>query len=126
MALVPILMRHILSIEYEYCRVYINSIALQVVVERCINNTPGRKAGSFDSPESINKTSRKAIPFSTLLKWYGSDRKYVREVVDGSRIILRTVVEGLYPGGFLTHVPVRTYFRIISVAIILLKVKSSS
>lgn len=31
------------------------------------------------------------------------------------------VVEGLYPGDYLRHAPVRTFFRIVSVAIILLK-----
>lgn len=49
------------------------------------------------------------------------DQEYVREVVDGSRNLLRTVVEGLLPGGYLKHAPVRTYFRIISGAMFLLK-----
>jgi hypothetical protein len=35
--------------------------------------------------------------------------------------VLKVVVEGLYPGDYLRHAPVRTFFRIVSVAIILLK-----
>lgn len=35
--------------------------------------------------------------------------------------MLKVVVEGLYPGDYLRHAPVRTFFRIVSVAIILLK-----
>jgi len=62
-----------------------------------------------------------AIPFSTLVKWYANDRHYINEVIDASRNVLKVVVEGLHPGGYLRHAPVRTFFRIVSVAIILLK-----
>jgi hypothetical protein len=62
-----------------------------------------------------------AIPFSTLSKWYANDRHYINEVIDASRNVLKIVVEGLHPGGYLRHAPVRTFFRIVSVAIILLK-----
>ena len=41
-------------------------------------------------------------------------------MVEGSRNLLRTVVEGLLPGDYLKHAPVRTYFRIISGAMFLL------
>ena len=123
-------MRHILAIEYEYCRVYVNTLAMQAVVERCVQNTPGRRRArnSFSShsgpkplatPEDGN-----AIPFSTLARWYGGDRPYIWEVAEGSRAILRIVVEDLRDD--LKYVPVRTYFRIISVAIILLKVRFRS
>ena len=104
-------MRDILAIEYEYCRVYINSVALQDVVERCANNTP-----------APTKSDGEAIPFSTLMRWYGNDRQYIWDVIDASRKVLQVVVNDLYPNGHLKHAPVRTYFRIISVAIVLLKV----
>jgi hypothetical protein len=45
----------------------------------------------------------------------------VREVVEGSRNLLKTVVDGLLPDNYLKHAPVRTYFRIISGAMFLLK-----
>lgn len=124
-------MRHILAIEYEYCRVYSNTLAMQAIVERCISNTPGRSRArsSFSSqngPDFLKSDGGNAIPFTILTRWYGGDRQYIWEVAEGCRNILRIVVEGLYPDNYLKHVPVRTYFRIISVAIILLKVLSSS
>ena len=125
---VPSLMGHILSIEYEYSRVYLNSLALQAVVERCTNATPvprpaypnhsNAQNGNGNSPRAEGP----AIPPTTLMKWYGDDRKYINEVIDGCRNILKIVVEGLLPNEYLKHCPVRTYFRIIAVAVILLKV----
>ena len=114
-------MRHVLMIEYEYSRVYINCLALQAIVERCTNNSPSRTKQA-STGDNAQKPDNKAIPFSTLIQWYGDDRNYIAEVTDGARNVLRLVVEGLYPNEYLKHAPVRTYFRIISVAIILLKV----
>ncbi|KAF2838173.1 hypothetical protein M501DRAFT_857119 [Patellaria atrata CBS 101060] len=120
---IPDHMRQILTIEYEYCRVYLNSLALQAVVERCTHSTPMQShaqpvggAGGL-----APKSDGNAIPLSTLMKVYGDDRQYVQEVIDACRSVLRVVVDGLYPDEYLKHVPVRTAFRIISVAIILLK-----
>jgi len=122
MVQVPTQLRHVLTIEYEYTRVYVNSLALQAVVERCTHNTPQQ---SHAQPNGLGASSTRkddggAIPFSTLVKWYGNDRHHIREVVDASRNVLKVVVEGLYPD-YLRHAPVRTFFRIVSVAIILLK-----
>jgi hypothetical protein len=55
------------------------------------------------------------------VKWYANDRHYINEVIDASRNVLKIVIDGLHPGGYLRHAPVRTFFRIVSVAIILLK-----
>jgi hypothetical protein len=44
-------------------------------------------------------------------------------VIEGCRNVLKVVVDGLLPNEYLKHCPVRTYFRIISVAVILLKVR---
>ncbi len=117
-------MRHILTIEFEYTRVYLNSLALQAVVERCTQHTPKQPlTHNFIQPHTNQapKSETGAIPFSTLMKWYGADRPYINEVIDACRAVLRVVVSGLHPGDYLKHAPVRTYFRIISVAIILLK-----
>jgi hypothetical protein len=127
----PPYLRHILSIEYEYVRIYVNSLSLQAVVERCTNNpisyshdsgsannAPGPPNGEL-SPESRNYYGK--LPLARLGNYGAADQGYVREVVDGSRNLLRTVVEGLLPGGYLKHAPVRTYFRIISGAMFLLK-----
>ena len=111
-----------LTIEYEYTRVYLNSLALQAVVERCTHNTPLQHHAQPNGLSAANPPDRDgAIPFSTLVKWYGNDRHYINEVIEASRNVLRVVVEGLYPGDYLRHAPVRTFFRIVSVAIILLK-----
>jgi hypothetical protein len=127
----PPYLRHILSIEYEYVRIYVNSLSLQAVVERCTNNpiSYSHDTGSANnatgppngelSPESRNYYGK--LPLAKLGNYGTADQGYIREVVDGSRNLLRTVVEGLLPGGYLKHAPVRTYFRIISGAMFLLK-----
>ncbi|PSK42965.1 hypothetical protein B9Z65_6919 [Elsinoe australis] len=120
---IPALMRHVLEIDYEYCRVYLNSLGLQAVVERCTRNTPKQEVNSNKAAQGMAQAlaSGASIPASVLERCYGNDRFYVNEVTDGCRRLLKSVVEGLYPGEHLRHAPVRTYFRIISVAIILLK-----
>jgi hypothetical protein len=121
---VPTQLRHVLIIEFEYTRVYLNSLALQAVVERCTHNTPLQTHASLStgpSPGVAGVPDGGAIPFSTLTKWYANDRHYINEVIDASRNVLKVVVDGLYPGDYLRHAPVRTFFRIVSVAIILLK-----
>jgi len=124
----PQYIRHILTIEYEYVRIYVNSLSLQAVVERCTNNAGGGSAagGSVSgqsapqlSPQTQNYYGK--LPLGQLGGFGVEDQEYVREVVNGSRNLLRTVVEGLLPGDFLKHAPVRTYFRIISGAMFLLK-----
>ncbi|KAH6642293.1 hypothetical protein C7974DRAFT_385190 [Boeremia exigua] len=126
---VPTQLRHVLIIEFEYTRVYLNSLALQAVVERCTHNTPLQTHANLSTTRTPTGTNGSApgpgdggaIPFSTLTKWYANDRHYINEVIDASRNVLKVVVEGLYPGDYLRHAPVRTFFRIVSVAIILLK-----
>ncbi|KAF1978977.1 hypothetical protein BU23DRAFT_191785 [Bimuria novae-zelandiae CBS 107.79] len=118
---VPPQLRHVLAIEYEYTRVYVNSLALQAVVERCTHNTPQQTHAQPNGLGAPSHDAGGAIPFSTLTRWYGNDRHHIDEVVSASRNVLRIVVEGLYPEGYLRHAPVRTFFRIVSVAIILLK-----
>ncbi|KAG9201264.1 hypothetical protein G6514_005812 [Epicoccum nigrum] len=108
---VPTQLRHVLIIEFEYTRVYLNSLALQAVVERC----------THDAESNPPNNTGGAIPFSTLTRWVENDRHYIDEVIDASRNVLKVVVDGLYPGDYLRHAPVRTFFRIVSVAIILLK-----
>jgi hypothetical protein len=124
----PQYIKHILIIEYEYVRIYINSLSLQAVVERCTTaagnsgvapNGPTSGNGNVLSPETQSYYGK--LPLARLGGFGPADQEYVREVVDGSRNLLRTVVEGLLPNGYLKHAPVRTYFRIISGAMFLLK-----
>ncbi|KAI0382637.1 hypothetical protein F5Y04DRAFT_270213 [Hypomontagnella monticulosa] len=121
--------RHILTIEYEYVRIYVNSLALQAVVERCTVNagasTNAAHGGNVAvgnpqlSPQTQNYLGN--LPLGHLGGFGHEDQEYVKEVVDGCRNLLRTVVEGLLKEGYLKHAPVRTYFRIISGAMFLLK-----
>ncbi|KAM0455699.1 hypothetical protein ACHAPV_002786 [Trichoderma viride] len=118
----PQYIRHILTIEYEYVRIYINSLSLQAVVERCTSNAGNTSNGVQPmhlSPQTMINYGK--LPLGQLGGFTVHDQEYVREVVEGSRNLLRTVVEGLLPGGYLKHAPVRTYFRIISGAMFLLK-----
>ena len=127
----PEFTRHILTIEYEYVRIYINSLALQAVVERCTANATGASSGNYGthgapthrntelSPQTQNYLGN--LPIGHLGGFGTEDQEYIREVVQGCRSLLRTVVDGLFKGGYLKHAPVRTYFRIISGAMFLLK-----
>ena len=89
----------------------LHQLALQAVVERCANNNTG--------------AAGKIIPPNVLDQWFGSDRQHVDEVMQACRNVLRVVVDGLAPGGYLKHAPVRTFFRIVSVTLVLVKVSSS-
>lgn len=108
-SLVPKHMRYILEIEYEYMRVYGNCLALQAVVDRCVN-------------QGFSQEHSGAIHPRVLAKWVEQDRKYIQEIVVSSQNLLRIVVEGLWPGEYLKHAPVRTYFRIVCVSMVLIKV----
>ena len=55
------------------------------------------------------------------MKWCGRDRPYLNNIADASRNALKIVTEVLTGGEYLKHAPVRTYFRIISVAMLMLK-----
>lgn len=59
------------------------------------------------------------------MELYRVNEPYIQEVVDASRRILQVVLEGLVPEGRLKHAPIRTFFRILSGMIFILKVSSS-
>ncbi|KAI0019037.1 hypothetical protein F4780DRAFT_771477 [Xylariomycetidae sp. FL0641] len=127
----PEFTRHILTIEYEYVRIYVNSLALQAVVERCTSNAGAGSSSDAAhghsvaggnpelSPQTQNYLGN--LPLGHLGGFGVEDQEYVKEVVQGCRNLLKTVVEGLLRRGLLKHAPVRTYFRIISGAMFLLK-----
>ncbi|KAF4630900.1 hypothetical protein G7Y89_g7235 [Cudoniella acicularis] len=103
------LMRWILAVEYEYVRVYVYSIVLQAVVER--------------------RRKEKASPGDQILRMDGQredtdelyDGLYLGYLTDAARSLLRVVVDDIFPEGCLLYVPVRTYSRILSAALYLLK-----
>ncbi|KAF2453679.1 hypothetical protein BDY21DRAFT_258620, partial [Lineolata rhizophorae] len=109
-------MRYLLTIEFEYGRMYINSVALQAVMERCTHS-----GADVSMANNMTTSDGAPIPFNTLAKMSGDCRPYIFEVIDASRQVLSVVVNRLAPGRHLRHVPVRTYFRIVSAILILLK-----
>jgi hypothetical protein len=121
-------MGHILEIEYEYVRVYLNLLSLHALFERCVSNSPIQRNAfphpGTSAPNGSTHANRPdgVIPPDTLRQWSEDDRKYVSAVSDGCRNVLKVVVDGLLPNDYLKHSPVRTYFRIIAVGVILIKV----
>ncbi|KAK4505715.1 hypothetical protein PRZ48_003680 [Zasmidium cellare] len=123
---IPKYMKCILRIEFEYCRVYLNALGLQAVAERCANDQPSPIDPPLEMARAAVASSNSdgqpvAIAPATLSKWLGGDRHYMQNVGDAARNLLKVVVEELNTDGYLRHAPVRTYFRIISVAIMLFK-----
>ncbi|OJD17081.1 hypothetical protein AJ78_02781 [Emergomyces pasteurianus Ep9510] len=98
-------MRAILSIEYGYVRVSINSVALQAIIEH-------RGRGTSDGMD---------MRVSSVLNTFEGNKEYFIEVVFAARAILQTVVEDLLPDDHLRHVPIRTYSRILAGAMFCLK-----
>ncbi|EAW13183.1 Zn(II)2Cys6 transcription factor domain-containing protein [Aspergillus clavatus NRRL 1] len=112
-------MRHILMIEYEYTRVYVNSLALQAVVDRW--TTMSNEAAQAQNGRPGSGPSSNNGWFHVLMELYRVNEQYIQEVVDASRRILQTVLEDLVPGDHMKHAPVRTCFRILSGMIFILK-----
>ncbi len=96
-------MQSILVMEYEYARLYINSLGLQNVVESWV------QGGS-----NIRK--------ATLWKIAEDNKLYIDEVTDAALNILGEVVDGIAGRGFLRDAPVRTYLRSLSGIMFTLKV----
>ena len=90
--------RAILEMEWEHVRFYINSLSLQAVIDRCYLSGGSARPGIS-----------------------AADTGFIREVVAASRSLLATVVESMFPHGYLKHAPVRIYLRILSASMFLLK-----
>lgn len=98
-------MRSILKIEFAYVQVYINSVALQAVVEHYARGT----------------SDGRHMPLEMMLNPYEGNAAYFMEVIAAARSLLRTVLEELVPDESLKHVPFRTYSRILAGAMFCLK-----
>ncbi|KIV87888.1 hypothetical protein PV11_03405 [Exophiala sideris] len=88
-------MQSILLMEYEYARLYINSLGLQNVVESWV------QGGS-----NIRK--------ATLLKIAEDNKPYIDEVTDAALNILGEIVDGIAARGYLRDAPVRIFLRSLS------------
>ena len=98
--------RQMLFIDYSYVRMYINSIAIQAVVERA--KTKG--AMTILDQEFAKKENRREYQF-------------IQEVVEASRSILATAVD-LATADLLRYCPVRVFISVTSASIFLLKAVS--
>ena len=94
-----------LQVEWEYIRLYINSLALQAVAER--------------------ESSQSAID-GQALQVSDEDAVYIDHVVDASKSILNYMIYSFAPKGYLQSSPVKVFLRIISAAVFLVKVDPSS
>ena len=98
----------VLFVEFQFTRTYINSLAVQAVVERVLK-LAGPQAGP--TPFCMN----------FVFESHSVDFPFIQEVVDGSRQILRAVI-ALNEEGVLKFCPIRIFSRIITASILLLKV----
>ncbi|KAJ4348051.1 uncharacterized protein N0V89_009423 [Didymosphaeria variabile] len=96
-----------LCIEYQYVRIYTNSLGMQAVVERTLAETDP------DGPQED------ILPLNLEPR----DYDFIQEVVDGSCQILQKVVQ-LYDSGALRYSPVRIFLRITASSIYLIKALS--
>lgn len=92
-----------LLIEFQFTRTYINSLAVQAVVDR-----------AFKIP------TQEEFLMTSVFERHSVDWGFIQEVVDGSRKILKKVIE-LEEDGLLRFCPARILSRTISASILLLK-----
>jgi hypothetical protein len=91
-----------LLVEWEYIRLYINSLALQAVAERESSQTLGIDGQTIRISEE--------------------DAVFIGHVVEASKSILQYMIYEFAPRGLLRNSPVKIFLRIISAAVFLLKV----
>lgn len=100
-------MRHVLRMEYEYARLYINSLGLQKVV--------GQMA--LQNPSTVSRG-----PSTHLIAVHEENRAYIDEVRDAANRIIREACDGLGRLEVLSYSPVRTFLRTLSGMMFSLKV----
>lgn len=101
-------MRHVLRMEYEYSRLYINSLGLQKVV--------GQMA-------SQNRNTVSRGPSTNLVAVLEENRGYIDDVRDAATQILKEACDGLGGLEALSYSPVRTFLRTLSGMMFSLKVR---
>ncbi|EKG11279.1 hypothetical protein MPH_11624 [Macrophomina phaseolina MS6] len=105
-------LQDMLAIEYQFVRIFVNSLGMQAVVERTLD-----EADDFNQP---NPDPNTPIPPIQPLSVDSTDYDFIQEVVDGSCEILRKVIK-LAEANLLRFAPVRIYLHITTSAIYLIK-----
>jgi hypothetical protein len=98
-------MLSILLMEYEYARLYLNSLGLQHVVESWMRTDPQQKS------------------MSSVAKVVSENKRYIHEVTDASLHILDLVCNVLGTHRYLRDAPVRVFLRSLSAMMFALKVR---
>lgn len=102
---IPAAAKQCLLVEYYYCRMYINSIALQGRVERASQASAG---DNWLEQDFFRKEATQ-------------DSGFVNDVRESSGRVL-VITKTLSDEGILPHMPVRFFLRVVSASIFLLKV----
>lgn len=100
-------MRAVLRMEYEYSRLYVNSLGLQKVVGHMALQTRSKVSRGLSAQ---------------LGPVYEDNKIYIDEVRDAAQKILLASCEGLGDSGALVYSPVRTFLRTMSALMFSLKV----
>lgn len=116
-------MQHLLSMEYDYARLFINSLGFQKAVESW-TNIP-KESLNADRTLKSGDIKKGGVSFLMLLDLIKPNKPYIDEVAGAAQNMLETVMEGLVPGGHLVYASVRSYFRILPALIFTMKVSSS-
>ena len=101
-------MLSILLMEYEYARLYINSLGLQNVVESWMRTEP--------KAQNSMSSASKAV---------AENKRYIHEVTEASLHILEIVSNVLGDNNLLRDAPVRVFLRCLSAMMFALKVSNS-
>ncbi|KAL1648719.1 hypothetical protein SLS58_001895 [Diplodia intermedia] len=108
-------LQDMLAIEYQFVRIFINSLGMQAVVERTLD-----EADDFN-PSNPTAAANDPPPHPIRpLSVDSTDYHFIQEVVDGSCSILRKVIK-LAEANLLRFAPVRIYLHITTSAIYLIK-----
>jgi Fungal Zn(2)-Cys(6) binuclear cluster domain len=99
-------MRSIILMEYEYARLYINSLGMQNVVDMWMRTDPQMQNS-----------------MSSVAKVVSENKRYIHEVTDASVHILEIVSHVLGSGYYLRDAPVRVFLRCLSAMMFALKVR---
>ncbi|KFY81322.1 hypothetical protein V500_11530 [Pseudogymnoascus sp. VKM F-4518 (FW-2643)] len=110
--------RDLLFLEYHYIRMYVNSLSIQAIVERTVSQSSNpTSAGTASSERSASQPPSDDLLVTSIS---ASDYNLISEVIDASVQILKKSIS-LSQSGQLIHAPMRTYVRIVSASIFLLK-----
>lgn len=106
---IPSALRDVLFIEYQYARVYTNSIGMQAVCERAFAEQTLQS-----KPQPLDSLSK---PFDAC------DQSFIQEVISASCDMLEKVIS-LAETNTLRFAPVRVFLRITASSVFLLKAMS--